>query len=124
MTRPVSPTLQVTSGAMLVALAMVWGGSFFFAEIALRELPPLTITLHRVFWAVPVLLAAVLGNGIEIPRSARVWLAYLVMGALNNAIPFSLIFLGANPYRERPRLDPERHHGGIRSGGGGPPSGR
>ncbi|MCW3780291.1 DMT family transporter [Defluviimonas salinarum] len=94
MTRPVSPTLQVTSGAMLVALAMVWGGSFFFAEIALRELPPLTITLHRVFWAVPVLLAAVLGNGIEIPRSARVWLAYLVMGALNNAIPFSLIFWG------------------------------
>lgn len=94
MTRPVTSSLQMTSGAMLVALAAVWGGSFFFAEIALRELPPLTITLHRVFWAVPVLLAVVLGKGIKVPRSARVWLAYLVMGALNNAIPFSLIFWG------------------------------
>ncbi|MDW4551417.1 DMT family transporter [Defluviimonas sp. D31] len=94
MTRPVSSSLQMTSGAMLVALAAVWGGSFFFAEIALRELPPLTITLHRVFWAVPVLLAVVLGKAIKVPRSARVWLAYLVMGALNNAIPFSLIFWG------------------------------
>ena len=28
------------------------------------------------------------------PRSARVWGSYLVMGALNNAIPFSLIFWG------------------------------
>ena len=54
-----APTINLTSGLLLLALATVWGGSFFFAEIALREVPPLTITLHRVFWAVPVLLAIV-----------------------------------------------------------------
>jgi drug/metabolite transporter (DMT)-like permease len=33
-------------------------------------------------------------RGISIPRSARIWGAYLVMGGLNNALPFSLIFWG------------------------------
>jgi hypothetical protein len=30
-----APTLDLTSGSLLLALAAVWGGSFFFAEIAL-----------------------------------------------------------------------------------------
>ena len=75
-------------------LAAVWGGSFFFGEIALREIPPLTITLYRVMWALPILALIVLLKGIYVPRSLKVWGAYLVMGALNNAIPFSLIFWG------------------------------
>ena len=79
---------------MLLLLAAVWGGSFFFGEIALSEVPPLTITLHRVFWAVPILALIVLIKGLPIPKSKNVWGAYLVMGALNNAIPFSLIFWG------------------------------
>jgi len=89
-----SPTIDLTSGLLLLSLAFVWGGSFFFAEIALREVPPLTIALHRVSWAVPVLLLVVWWQGIKIPRSIRAWSCYLVMGALNNAIPFSLIFWG------------------------------
>jgi drug/metabolite transporter (DMT)-like permease len=87
-------SMDMKSTFMLLALAAVWGGSFFFAEIALREVPPLTITLHRVFWAVPILALIVRMKGIVVPRSMRVWRAYLVMGALNNAIPFSLIFWG------------------------------
>ena len=86
--------MDMKSIVMLLFLAAVWGGSFFFAEIALRELPPLTIALHRVFWAVPVLTLIVRFKGIPFPRPLRVWGAYLVMGALNNAIPFSLIFWG------------------------------
>ncbi len=86
--------MDLNSTIMLLLLAAVWGGSFFFAEIALREVPPLTITLHRVFWAVPILALIVRLRKIIVPRSNRVWGAYLVMGALNNAIPFSLIFWG------------------------------
>jgi drug/metabolite transporter (DMT)-like permease len=89
-----STTMDLNSTILLLLLAAVWGGSFFFAEIALREVPPLTITLHRVFWAVPVLALIVRLRKIVVPRSIRVWGAYLVMGALNNAIPFSLIFWG------------------------------
>ena len=94
MTQKQIPTIDLTSGLLLLALATAWGGSFFFAEIALTEVPPLTIALHRVFWAVPALFFVVCWQGIKIPRSIRVWVCYLVMGALNNAIPFSLIFWG------------------------------
>jgi drug/metabolite transporter (DMT)-like permease len=94
MTKSLTLALDLNSTIMLLLLAAVWGGSFFFGEIALREVPPLTITLHRVFWAVPILALIVLFKGISVPRSLRVWGAYLVMGALNNAIPFSLIFWG------------------------------
>ena len=89
-----APTINLTSGLLLLGLATVWGGSFFFAEIALREVPPLTVALHRIFWAVPALFLVVWWQGIKIPRSIKAWLCYLVMGALNNAIPFSLIFWG------------------------------
>ncbi|MEP2715806.1 DMT family transporter [Pseudophaeobacter sp.] len=94
MSNPNALSIDLTSGLLLAALALVWGGSFFFAEIALRELPPLTITLFRVALALPVLFLVVRLKGIAIPRGAKIWSAYLGMGALNNAIPFSLIFWG------------------------------
>ena len=94
MTKPTPMTLDLSSTTMLLLLAAVWGGSFFFGEIALREVPPLTITLHRVVWALPILALIVLFKGISVPRSPKILGAYLVMGALNNAIPFSLIFWG------------------------------
>ena len=94
MTKAPTLTLDSKSIPMLLLLAVVWGGSFFFGEVALREVPPLTLTLHRVIWAVPILVLIVLFKGISVPRSARIWGAYLVMGALNNAIPFSLLFWG------------------------------
>lgn len=94
MTSATSLNLNARSLAMLLLLAAIWGGSFFFAEVALRELRPMTITLHRVFWAVPILWLVVWAKDIPLPRSARVWGSYLVMGALNNAIPFTLIFWG------------------------------
>lgn len=79
---------------MLLMLALVWGGSFFFAEVALRELRPMTVTLHRVAWAVPVLLGVVWCMGLRLPQAPGIWARYLVMGALNNAVPFTLIFWG------------------------------
>ena len=89
-----APKIDLVSGILLLGLAIVWGGSFFFAEIALREVPPLTVALHRVIWAVPALFLVVLWQGIKIPRSMNTWLCYFMMGALNNAIPFSLLFWG------------------------------
>jgi len=88
------PQLTLPSLLMLLALAAVWGGSFFFAEIALTELSPMTVTLHRVLWALPLLFVVVKVAGLAIPSDPKVWGAYLVMGALNNAIPFTLIFWG------------------------------
>jgi EamA domain-containing membrane protein RarD len=71
MAQKFAPTIDLTSGLMLLALAAVWGGSFFFAAVALEEVPPLTVALHRVIWAVPVLLFVVFWRGVRIPRSMR-----------------------------------------------------
>ncbi|WP_299085681.1 DMT family transporter [uncultured Ruegeria sp.] len=94
MTNQPMSAMDFSASVMLFLLAAVWGGSFFFGEVALTEVPPLTITLHRVIWAVPILALIVLFKGLSAPRAPRIWGTYLVMGALNNAIPFSLIFWG------------------------------
>jgi len=74
---PQAPSIDLKSGFLLLILATVWGGSFFFAEIALRELGPMTIVLHRVFWASLALFFVVWWQGITIPHTAKAWLCYL-----------------------------------------------
>ena len=79
---------------LLVALSVLWGGTFFFQEVALRELPPLTIVLARVALAALALLLVIGLRGGTRPRDRRTLGAFLVMGLLNNALPFSLIVWG------------------------------
>lgn len=91
-----SPTLSIhrQDWLFLVLLSVLWGGSFFFAEVALRELPPLTIVLVRVVLGALLLVPMLYILGGRLPRSPGRWLPYAVMGLLNNAIPFSLIVTG------------------------------
>ncbi|MEM7505358.1 MAG: DMT family transporter [Pseudomonadota bacterium] len=78
----------------LVLLSLLWGGSFFSIAIALREVGPFTAVLHRVGWAALLLWVVVVMRGLPIPRDWRVWGAFLVMGCLNNVIPFTLMSWG------------------------------
>lgn len=80
--------------AMLLALSIVWGGSFFFNEIAVRELPVFTVVVSRVALAAIILLVILRLRGERMPRERWVWGAFFVMGLLNNAIPFTLIVWG------------------------------
>ena len=88
--RPMTPL----EWAMLLALATVWGGSFFFNGIAVRELPVFTVVVSRVALAAIILLGLLRLRGERMPRDRRVWTAFFGMGLLNNAIPFSLIVWG------------------------------
>ncbi|MGI9421318.1 MAG: DMT family transporter [Geminicoccaceae bacterium] len=89
-----APPMNAVAWGLLVVLSLLWGGSFFFAEIALRELPPFTVVLGRVGIAAIALHLLLLVNGQRMPTSLGLWGAFLVMGALNNLIPFSLIVWG------------------------------
>lgn len=73
---------------LLLSLSVLWGGSFFFAKVALGELGPFTVVFARVSLA-----ALALGLFVPLRRDAP-WPAYVTMGFLNNALPFSLIFWG------------------------------
>lgn len=87
-------TMGAAEWALLAALALLWSGSFFFAKIALAELPPITLVLARVGLAAAVLLVIAGLWRIEVPWSWGLIGQFLVMGALNNVVPFALIFWG------------------------------
>jgi len=79
---------------LLVLLSVVWGGSFFFNGIALREFPTLSIVTARVGLAALALLflMKMLGQGIQLNR--QILKAFFGMSFLNNVVPFSLIVWG------------------------------
>ncbi|RME98242.1 MAG: DMT family transporter [Chloroflexi bacterium] len=79
---------------LLIVLSVLWGGSFFFGEVVLTELQPFTLVLGRVSIAAIALNVMVRATGHRMPISPAMWAAFLVMGLLNNLIPFSLIFWG------------------------------
>ena len=78
----------------MIILSVAWGGSFFFAEIALRELEPLTIVYGRVSLAVIALVTYVYFSGNRMPTDCNSCWQFLVMGTRNNTISFTLIVWG------------------------------
>ena len=80
--------------SLLALLSVLWGGSFFFNGVLLRELPPLTVVLLRVALAAIILLPFLWVYRIAFPKSLSGWKPYLAIGLLNNVLPFSLVVTG------------------------------
>lgn len=78
--------------ALLIALSLLWGGSFFFVGVAVAALPVLTIVWLRVALAAAVLALVLAATGTPFPPR-RTWGALAAMGVLNNAIPFTAFVL-------------------------------
>ena len=79
---------------LLVLLSVLWGGSFFFNGIIVREVPPLTAVLFRVLLAAIMLLPLLRIYGIAWPKGLSGWAPFFVIGLFNNVLPFSLIVTG------------------------------
>ncbi|MBN9672506.1 DMT family transporter [Roseibium aggregatum] len=79
---------------MLIVLGFIWGGAFLFAKVAVAEIPPFVLVFFRVAIACLVLLAILRLRGLLRHLKTQHALAFLTMGFLNNAVPFSLLFLG------------------------------
>jgi drug/metabolite transporter (DMT)-like permease len=79
---------------LLVILSVLWGGTFFFTGVAIKELPAFTIVWFRVFIAALALHLVLIAMGQRFPMRRQVLLAFLGMGLLNNVLPFSLIVSG------------------------------
>lgn len=88
------PTMGPREWGLLVGLSVLWGGSFFFIELALTGLTPLVIVWARVLLGALILGAWARVRGHPFPRTRRGWLEPAAMGALNNALPFILIVWG------------------------------
>src|SRR4051795_1396900 len=83
--------------SMLIALALIWGSSFLFIKVAVRELTPATLIVGRLGLAaitLALLIPAAVGTR-ETLRQLRENAAWLVVVALiNTAIPFWLLSWG------------------------------
>ena len=87
-------TISSRAWGELALLGLFWGGSFLAVRIILDEVAVFTIVLHRTFWAALLLWGVVIFRRLPLPRDPRIWGAFLVMGVLNNVIPFGLLTWG------------------------------
>lgn len=85
-------TRLVLSGFLL--LAAVWGSSFLFIKVGLRELHPLYVTLGRVGLGAVTLLLVLVAVRDRLPRDPRLWLHLAVLGTVGVAVPFTLFGYG------------------------------
>ncbi len=86
--------MGVVEWGLLAALAAVWGGSFFFVEVLIASLDWPTVVVLRIAPAALALTLLVHVMGHRLPADWPTWRAFLVMGAINNVAPFSLIAWG------------------------------
>jgi drug/metabolite transporter (DMT)-like permease len=91
---PTDNRIDARDWSLLGLLSVLWGGSFFFNGVLLRELPPLTLVLLRVALASIILLPLLWVYRIDFPKGISGWKPFFAIGLLNNVLPFSLIVVG------------------------------
>lgn len=90
----ISTRMEPADWAQLILLSLLWGASFFLIAVSVTGLPVLSIVAIRLIVAAMVLWLIVIATGRRLPSAPDIWAAFLVMGILNNAIPFGLIVWG------------------------------
>ena len=78
----------------MLALAAIWGCSFLFISVGVRELHPLYLALGRVIAGAAVLLVILAIKREPLPRDPKLWAHSFVVGAAGSAIPWTLFGFG------------------------------
>jgi drug/metabolite transporter (DMT)-like permease len=77
-----------------LALALIWGTSFLFIKVGVREIHPLWLTFGRIAAGALTLLVVLAVTRDRLPRDPRLWGHSAVVGALGVAVPFTLFGYG------------------------------
>lgn len=80
--------------ALLGCLALLWGSSYLFIDVAVRDMPPLTVIAIRVCVAAVFLLAILAWQGARLPRDRATWRALFVQSLLNSTGAWVLLAWG------------------------------
>jgi drug/metabolite transporter (DMT)-like permease len=78
----------------MLLLAAIWGCSFLFISIGVRELHPAYLALGRVVAGALVLLIILAIKRESLPREPRIWAHTFVLGAIGSALPWTLFGYG------------------------------
>ncbi len=85
---------SLTNWGLLMVLVALWGTSFLIISISVETIDPISVVFYRLVLGSLVLALVVFARGQSFPRSARVWLGFLLMAIAGNALPFFLISWG------------------------------
>ena len=77
--------------AAFLLLGLIWGSSFAWIKISLEEIPPATMVAWRMSLGAVAMVTLVVLLRVPWPRSGGDWMALVVLGAINAAIPIFLI---------------------------------
>jgi drug/metabolite transporter (DMT)-like permease len=86
--------MRAADWLLLVFLSTLWGATYFFIAVALPEIPPFTLALLRVAIAALALVPLVFAFGYRMPATRDAWRPFIVLAAINNVIPFTLMIYG------------------------------
>ncbi|WP_078955387.1 DMT family transporter [Streptomyces griseus] len=82
------------TGVRIGVLALLWGSTFLWIEVALEALTPVQVTFGRCLLGAVTLLALCLLSGRRLPRAPAVWGRIAVAAFFCNALPFALFSFG------------------------------
>ena len=82
------------SWILLLTLALIWGASFYFVEVGLLYLDPFWLVSIRLLAGALALILWLHLQGLRLPNNSHFWISVMVMGLLNNVMPFNLIAFG------------------------------
>jgi drug/metabolite transporter (DMT)-like permease len=88
------PRVRRASLLRLALLALIWGSSFVWIKIGLREFTPMQVTFLRLLFAACVLLLICRLGRLRLPREPIVWVHFAVAATVGNVVPFYLIGVG------------------------------
>ncbi|MGN6144537.1 MAG: DMT family transporter [Mesorhizobium sp.] len=86
--------MMLADWGQLILLGAIWGGSFFFARVAVAEMHPLVLVLFRVAIAAAALQIYLALRGPSFRLALPHIGLFFLLALTNNVIPFSLIFAG------------------------------
>ena len=87
-------TMNAKEWSLLVLVSIIWGLSFFFIEIALRELGSFSVVVYRIGIAALLVTALLYIRGGRLRLELGDWGLFFILGLFNNFLPFSLIAWG------------------------------
>lgn len=83
-----------TDWLSILALGLIWGGTFMVISLALRGYGPVTVATARTTLGALAVLGLLRLTGRRLPRSAAVWRSAVPIGLLSTALPFFLLSWG------------------------------
>ncbi|QDG79789.1 EamA family transporter [Labrenzia sp. PHM005] len=79
---------------LLGLLALLWGSSYMWINVALDTIPPFTLITLRVGLASLVLLGILALRGLKLPTDRKTWRLFFVQSIVNSTGPWMLLAWG------------------------------